>query len=86
MIGRFLFGIGQIGWMEGMIILVVVLILFGGRKIPQLARDLGTGIREFRKSLSAGMDEPNATAQLDESEDRPVKKATKKKTKKNARG
>ena len=37
---------------EWIIILLVVLILFGGRKIPQLAKDLGTGIREFRKSIS----------------------------------
>ena len=42
----------SIGLPEILIILVVALILFGGRKIPQLARDLGTGIREFKRSLS----------------------------------
>ncbi len=47
----------NIGWMEGLIILVIVLILFGGRKIPMLAKDLGTGIREFKKSLSGTAEE-----------------------------
>lgn len=41
----------SIGIPEILIILTAVLILFGGRKIPQLARDLGTGIREFKRSL-----------------------------------
>jgi sec-independent protein translocase protein TatA len=38
---------------EWLLILLVILILFGGKKIPQFARDFGTGIREFRKSLSS---------------------------------
>lgn len=83
MIGRFLFGFGQIGWMEGLIILVIVLILFGGRKIPQLARDLGSGIREFRKSLSGAADEAREAARLDDqSDDEPVKKSGSKSRKK----
>lgn len=44
---------GSIGFTEILIILVVVLILFGGRKIPQLARDLGNGIREFKRSVTS---------------------------------
>jgi sec-independent protein translocase protein TatA len=36
---------------DWVIILVIVLILFGGRKIPALAKDLGGGIREFRQAL-----------------------------------
>jgi sec-independent protein translocase protein TatA len=85
MIGRFLFGFGQIGWMEGLIILVIVLILFGGRKIPQLARDLGSGIREFRKSLSGAVDEASEAARLDDQSDEPVRK-TGSKSKKKTRG
>ncbi len=34
-------------------ILVVVLLLFGGKRIPELARGLGTGMREFRKGLES---------------------------------
>ena len=41
----------SIGLPEILVIFTAVLILFGGRKIPQLARDLGTGIREFKRSL-----------------------------------
>ncbi len=42
----------SIGLPEILIICIAILILFGGRKIPQLARDLGTGIREFKRSLT----------------------------------
>ena len=35
-----------------LIILVVVLILFGGRKIPELMRGLGEGVRGFREGMS----------------------------------
>ncbi len=40
-----------------LVILVAILVLFGGRKIPQLARDLGTGIREFKRSLTNAKNE-----------------------------
>ena len=40
-----MFGPGQI-----VLIVVVVLLLFGGRKIPELMRGLGTGIKEFKKA------------------------------------
>lgn len=38
---------GGIGGMEWIWILLAVLLLFGGRKIPELARGIGKGIREF---------------------------------------
>ena len=38
------------GWGEMTIILIVVLVLFGGKKIPELARSLGLGIKEFKKA------------------------------------
>jgi len=41
----------NIGWPEVLIILLVVLILFGGRKLPELARGLGRGLRIFKKEL-----------------------------------
>lgn len=37
---------------ELMILLFVVLLLFGAKRIPQLARSLGSGAREFRKGIS----------------------------------
>ena len=41
---------GWIGGPEIIIILVVVLLLFGGKKIPELARGLGKGIRDFKNA------------------------------------
>jgi sec-independent protein translocase protein TatA len=42
--------LGMIGMWETVAILAVVLVLFGARKLPELARGLGTGIKEFRKA------------------------------------
>jgi TatA/E family protein of Tat protein translocase len=41
----------NIGWQEILLILLIALLLFGARKIPDLARSLGKGIKEFRKGL-----------------------------------
>lgn len=43
-----LFAIGMPGGWEWIIIILVVLIFFGAKKIPELARGLGRGIREFK--------------------------------------
>ena len=40
----------MVGYQELLVIFVIVLLLFGGRKIPEVARGLGKGIREFRKA------------------------------------
>ena len=44
--------LGVIGTNEIIIILVIVLLLFGGRKIPELMRGLGKGVREFNDAKS----------------------------------
>jgi len=41
----------NIGWQEILLILLIALLLFGAKKIPDLARSLGKGIKEFRKGL-----------------------------------
>ena len=38
----------KFGWMEIVLIAFVVLLLFGGKKIPELMRGLGRGVREFK--------------------------------------
>ena len=43
----------SIGLPELMIILVVAVLLFGGKKIPELAKGLGEGIRNFKESLKS---------------------------------
>lgn len=40
----------DVGGPELLLILVVILILFGGQKIPELAKGLGKGIKEFKKA------------------------------------
>ena len=42
---------GRLGPTELLLILAIVLIIFGGRKIPEIARGLGEGIRNFRDSM-----------------------------------
>lgn len=46
----------SIGTTEIIIIAVVILVLFGGKKLPELGRGLGEAIRQFKESLS-GKDE-----------------------------
>ncbi len=57
----------MIGSGELLVILCLVLILFGGKKLPELARSLGQGIREFKKACGG----------LDEEIETPVKKLPK---------
>jgi sec-independent protein translocase protein TatA len=45
---------GRIGAPELIIILVVLLLLFGARKLPDLARSLGASAKEFRRGLDDG--------------------------------
>ena len=42
--------LGTIGWPEILIAAVVILLLFGGRKIPELMKGLGKGMKEFKKA------------------------------------
>jgi sec-independent protein translocase protein TatA len=50
---------GFIGGWEMVLILAVVLILFGAKKLPELARGLGSGIKEFKKATRDVQDELN---------------------------
>ena len=44
------FNMGRLGITEILIILLVVLLLFGGKKIPELMKGLGSGIKEFKNA------------------------------------
>ncbi len=44
--------LGSIGWQEIVIIALVVLLLFGGKKIPELMRGIGSGVRSFKEGLN----------------------------------
>ena len=42
----------RVGWVELIIVLVIVLLIFGPSKLPQLAKSIGKALREFRQNLS----------------------------------
>lgn len=49
-----------LGWPELLIILVIVLLIFGGSRLKGLAKGLGESIREFKKASSAEIEEEDA--------------------------
>ena len=63
----------NMGGMEWVVIIFAILLLFGGRKIPELMKGLGSGIREFNKAkndvseqLKEGMKESSKSDKADE--------------------
>ncbi|HEU4648199.1 MAG TPA: twin-arginine translocase TatA/TatE family subunit [Gemmatimonadales bacterium] len=64
---------GNLGFTEIMLILVVVLLLFGAKRLPEVGSSIGKGIREFKRSLTDTQeailgnpdDRPAASRQLD---------------------
>ena len=44
---------GELSPIHWLIVLAIILLLFGGRKIPELAKGLGEGIRSFKESMNA---------------------------------
>lgn len=68
-----------IGATEGIIILVVILIVFGVGKLPQVGGALGKGIREFRKGKTGLLEMPDEEEEEEETPKR-KKKTTKKLT------
>ena len=57
---------GSFGGMEWVVIILVVLLLFGAKKIPELARGLGQGINEFRRASDDIKKEINRSTQDDD--------------------
>jgi len=55
----------NIGPLEIGIILVIVLIIFGPKKLPDLGRSLGSSIREFKGTIGGESDEPAAKPQVE---------------------
>ena len=57
----------NVGGGELVIVLVILLLLFGAKRIPELAKGLGAGIREFRKGVSSEKDDVRERAKEEES-------------------
>lgn len=57
--------LGIIGMQEILIIAVVVLVLFGGKKIPELMRGLGSGVKSFKEGMKDGMPDEDEDTKKD---------------------
>ena len=65
---------GEFSPIHWLIVLAIILLLFGGRKIPELARGLGEGIRSFKEGMSGGgsHNNPPSTPQQAPPADKPA--------------
>ncbi len=62
-------GIGSFGGTELIIALVIILLLFGAKRIPELARGLGSGVKEFKAGTREGqLEEKKNEEKADEEE------------------
>jgi sec-independent protein translocase protein TatA len=72
--------LGNIGFSELMIILLVVLLVFGAKRLPEIGASIGKGIREFKRSISdvgeAVNSPPDDRTQLPRSVDAPPSHTT----------
>jgi sec-independent protein translocase protein TatA len=59
-------GLPQVGATELIIVLTIIMLFFGAKRIPELARSLGRGKREFHKGVSEGADALGEQGELPE--------------------
>lgn len=59
---------GIIGTSEIALIVVVIILLFGGRKIPELMRGIGKGVKEFKEGINPADDQAETGKKEDPSE------------------
>jgi sec-independent protein translocase protein TatA len=67
--------LGNIGPLEIVVVLIIALVVFGPKRLPELGRSLGRGIREFRGSLGGSDEDEDAEAkqrEIEAGEGRPV--------------
>ncbi|MDO8476557.1 MAG: twin-arginine translocase TatA/TatE family subunit [Candidatus Rokubacteria bacterium] len=55
-----------LGYQELLLILVIVLILFGAQRLPDLARSLGSSVKEFKKGVTELKDDTSSTQKKDD--------------------
>ncbi len=63
----------MLGWPEIVGILIIVLVLFGAKKVPELMRGLGSGLKEFKKATREVQDEIQQA--IEEEPSQPARKA-----------
>ena len=57
---------GPLGWQEMILILVVLLLLFGAKRLPEMGRSLGRGMREFKDAVTGNEKDEPERAQIPE--------------------
>lgn len=62
-------GIMGLGAPELVVILIILLVLFGGSKLPSLAKGLGQSVKEFKKAAKEDDDEPAKPAEAKKADD-----------------
>ena len=60
--------IGGLGMGEVLVIALIVLLLFGGKKIPELMRGLGTGVKSFKDGMNGKEDDSKKDSSSDKDE------------------
>jgi len=58
---------GGMGFPEMMVVLVIALIIFGPKKLPQLGEGLGKAIKSFKDGMREGVDEQHAAKKVEQS-------------------
>jgi sec-independent protein translocase protein TatA len=59
-----------LGYQELLIILVIVLILFGANRLPELAKSLGSSVKEFKKGVNEAQKDETTTAATKKEEEK----------------
>jgi sec-independent protein translocase protein TatA len=59
--------LGSIGPTELLLILLIVIIIFGARKLPELGKSVGEGIKNFKKAMNTGEEDKRKSDQNSES-------------------
>lgn len=54
--------------MQLLVIVLIILILFGGKKIPELAKGLGSGIKNFKKAVKEDEEEVATASKIDDND------------------
>jgi sec-independent protein translocase protein TatA len=60
--------IGGLGLPEILVIVLVILLLFGGKKIPELMKGIGKGVRSFKDGMNGVDDKPEDKAEADKAD------------------
>ncbi len=60
---------GSIGWQGIVVILIVLLLVFGPKRLPEMGRSLGRGMREFKDSITGSSDDGDEERRLTAPED-----------------